>query len=480
MTAPAAAFLLSFAAFLRDVRLAGPDFQQPTMWPWHALAKVLSGEELTRSEVALVKRCTGRSRLPRGAIIRTLVLLCGRRAGKSKFLSAFAVWVALFAHDWRAVLSLGERGVVLLLAVDKKQAAVLSRYAAGICTGELIAPEVVRQTAEEIEFANGAVIEIGTNDHRTVRSRTCLAVIGDEACLWASDGESQSSDEEVVAAAEPSMATVPGGGWLLLSSSPYRPKGLMHKLWRELWGQPNARGALCWVAPSRVMNPSLPEAFVRRKLAEDPLRARSEYLAEWRSTDADFVPADVIEACTDWTVRERALEEGRWAVGFVDMAGGTGLDSAALGLAHREGDTFVLDVLRERRPRFVPAQVIAEYAELLIRYGVHRVTGDRWASGFVADEFGRHGITFEPSALSKSEIYLATLPLLLSGRARLVDNERLRQQLAGLERRVHQGGRESVDHGRASGHDDLSNAAMGAVHLAASGADLSVWERLAS
>lgn len=457
---------LSFAEFLRDPALSGPDFQAPSMAAWHCVAKVVSGERLTRGEAALLKQCTGLSRVRKSQPVRTLILLCGRRAGKSKFLSALAVWVAMFAHDWREVLSQGERGVVLLLAVDKKQAAILARYAAGICQGSLIASEVVRATADEIEFSTGAVIEIGVNDHRAVRGRTCLAVIGDECCLWASDGESAASDEEVVAAAEPSMATVPGGGWLVLSSSPYRPKGLMHRKWRELWGNEGAAGAVCWVAASRTMNPTLTQAWIDQKLAEDPVRARCEYLAEWRSTDADFVPDDAIRACTDWEIRERPPEAGNRYVAFVDPAGGTGQDSFTLGISHTTADRkVVLDCLRERRPRFVPSEVVAEFAAVLKLYRLSQVTGDHFSGGFVRDAFAAHGITYWPSKLTRSEIYLAGLPLLLSGRARLVDHKGLRTQLAGLERRTRMGGRDIVDHA-ARAHDDTANAAVGALVLA--------------
>ena len=64
--------------------------------------------------------------------------------------------------------------------------------------------------------------------------------------------------------------------------------------------------------------------------------------------------------------------------------------------------------------------------------------------------------------------YLAGLPLLLARRARLVDNAVLRAQLAGLERRVHAGDRESVSHAPSAGaHDDVAAAAVGALVLAA-------------
>jgi len=143
-------------------------------------------------------------------------------------------------------------------------------------------------------------------------------------------------------------------------------------------------------------------------------------------------------------------------VAFTDAAGGTGKDSFSIAIAHRESDgTAVLDFLRERKPRFIPAEVVKEYAKILSLYGVTSIKGDRYSAGWNADEWARAGIAYEASELTKSEIYLTTLPMLLSGQVRLLDNLTLRDQFASLERRVHSGGRESVDdNGSASAHDE--------------------------
>jgi hypothetical protein len=57
------------------------------------------------------------------------------------------------------------------------------------------------------------------------------------------------------------------------------------------------------------------------------------------------------------------------------------------------------------------------------------------------------------------------LPLFTSGRAHLLDNQRLINQFANLERRTFPSGKDKVDHERGR-HDDLCNAAAGALTLA--------------
>ena len=98
------------------------------------------------------------------------------------------------------------------------------------------------------------------------------------------------------------------------------------------------------------------------------------------------------------------------------------------------------------------------------------VTGDRWGGGFVQEKFQSNGIKYIVSERAKSEVYKELLPLLNSKRVELLDLPRLHAQLAGLERRTARGGRDSIDHAQGSGgagaHDDLINAAAGALVIA--------------
>ena len=274
-----------------------------------------------------------------------------------------------------------------------------------------------------------------------------------------------SSDEEVVAAALPSLAMTPGGGLMMMGSSVYRKKGHMFRKFKALHGNDDSED-ICWFAPSVVMNPRLPAAVVAKAVADDGPRARAEFENVWRDDVSDFIPIDVIEAATDFGVRERGPQTGQRYIAFTDCAGGTGQDSFTLAIAHREGDNAVLDLLRERRPRFVPAGVVAEYAQVLKLYGITEVQSDKYAGGFHSDEWRRHDIKFIACERTTSENYLACLPLLLAGRARLLDNATLRSQLVGLERQVHANARESVTHANMRAHDDLSCAAAGALVVA--------------
>ena len=150
--------------------------------------------------------------------------------------------------------------------------------------------------------------------------------------------------------------------------------------------------------------------------------------------------------------------------------GGSGQDSATLAIAHTEKrdeqQVAVLDAVREVRPPFSPEQACQDFADDSKRYRITVATADRYAGDFPAEQMRKRGVTVKPSEHTKSEIYKAFLPRLNSGQVELLDVPRLHAQLTGLERRVARGGRESIDHSP-GGHDDLINAAAGAMVLAA-------------
>ena len=106
-----------------------------------------------------------------------------------------------------------------------------------------------------------------------------------------------------------------------------------------------------------------------------------------------------------------------------------------------------------------------EFCDLLRTYRVGRVTGDRYGGEWPRERFRVHGIQYELSDKPKSDLYGAMLPLLNAGRAELLDLPRLAAQLIGLERKTARSGRDSIDHAP-GGHDDICNAAAGALLLA--------------
>ena len=59
------------------------------------------GEKLSEADLELYRQCTGRSDTPTGGFLR-VVLVCGRRSGKSRMLAMIAVYNAVF-KDWKPI-----------------------------------------------------------------------------------------------------------------------------------------------------------------------------------------------------------------------------------------------------------------------------------------------------------------------------------------------------------------------------------------
>jgi hypothetical protein len=257
------------------------------------------------------------------------------------------------------------------------------------------------------------------------------------------------------------MGTIPNAMIVGISSA-YRETGLLYRKWKENFGK-NDDEVLVIMAPTLTFHPTYDKRIIDRALASDPERAAAEYLVQWRKDLADYVSREVAEAAV---VNGRILLEPMLSThytAFADPSGGS-RDSMTLAIAHRDKERGVLDCLLERRAPFNPADVVAEFAGTLKQYKIRSVTGDRYAGEWPKDRFSEHGIAYEASELTKSEIYRDFLPLLNAGKVDMLDNPRLLNQLCSLERRAVRGGRDSIDHPQ-QGHDDLINAAAGALLL---------------
>jgi hypothetical protein len=254
---------------------------------------------------------------------------------------------------------------------------------------------------------------------------------------------------------------------LALISSPYAKKGELHSLWKRHYGPTGDPRIIVAQAPSRTMNPTLPQSVIDRAMERDAASAQAEYMAEFRSDVGAFVDSEIVMACVMRGVREMLPARSVTYRAFVDPSGGSS-DSFSCAIGHHDGDrdACVIDALREFVPPFSPEVVTAELAQLLKSYAVSTIVGDRYAGMWPREAFSRHGILYELSALPKSGLYGALLPLLNSGRIDLLDNQRLVSQLTNLERRVSRGGKDSIDHPSGSGfHDDIANAVAGVASM---------------
>ena len=447
---------------IADDKLFAPWFKNPATWAaWHAFLCAMFALPMSPDQFQVYRACTGRSEPPTAPVTESW-LVCGRRAGKSFVLALIAVYVAAF-HEWRQYLAPGERGTVLVIATDRKQARTIFRYICALLTQvPMLAKMIEREDRETFDLNNSVTIEVGTASFKSVRGYTIVAALCDELAFWPTDDSAQ-PDYEILDALRPGMTTIPSAV-LLCASSPYARRGALWDTHRRHYGR-DGDPILVWQASTREMNPTVPQRVIDETTERDPASAAAEYGAQFRSDVESFVSREAVDVCVEVGVLERPPILGVSYSGFVDPSGGS-VDAMTLAIGHREPGTVMLDAMRERRPRFSPEAVIDEFAALLKVYRITKVYGDRYAGEWPRERFKQRGITYQPAEMPKSDLYRDLLPTINSGKVSLLDHPRLVTQLCCLERRTARGGRDSIDHAPGA-HDDLANAAAGVITMLA-------------
>lgn len=115
---------------LADQNLFAAWFKDHETWAaWRVFLAALFG--LPIEDEALYVRCTGGRPLPNRQA-REAYLIVGRRGGKSFVCALVGVYLAVF-RSYK--LAPGERGIVMLIAADRRQARVLFRYVKAFIEG---------------------------------------------------------------------------------------------------------------------------------------------------------------------------------------------------------------------------------------------------------------------------------------------------------------------------------------------------------
>ena len=114
---------ISLREALAEPALLGHVMQGSSWYGWRVLLIAAAGEELTDDERQEFKRLTGREREP-GRLCRELVVIAGRRGGKTTAVVVFDIWIAALC-DHRGTLAPGETGVALLISRDQRVARML-------------------------------------------------------------------------------------------------------------------------------------------------------------------------------------------------------------------------------------------------------------------------------------------------------------------------------------------------------------------
>src|SRR5262245_15744398 len=200
---------------LDDPNLLGKLLTDASWQAWKVLLLAAMGERLTDTDRILFQQLTHRDHEPNQRV-EEFVGVIGRRGGKSRAISVLATYISgLFHHP---SLVRGERGVLLIIAPDQRQAEIVLDY----CEANFKHSPVLRQliearTAPSLKLTNRINIEVRASEFRHLRGPTYISVIADECAFWLSEN-SANPDAEIINSVRPGLATTRGP--LFLISSP--------------------------------------------------------------------------------------------------------------------------------------------------------------------------------------------------------------------------------------------------------------------
>ena len=265
---------------LGDPNLLGNSLAGVSWRAWFILLIAMMGEALTDEEREIFKQLTGREREPLQRVDE-FVAVVGRRGGKSRAMAILACFIAaLCVHE---ALVAGERGIVLLIAPNQKQAKIALDYAeATFKNSPILRQLIANRTQDTLELTNGIALEVRPASFRSLRGPTYVAVLADEAAFWQVEASgSVNPDVEILNAVRPGLATTRGP--LIIASSPYARRGALWEAYKKHYGPHGDPSILVAHGASRTLNPSLPQRVVDRALETDRAHATAEYLAEFRT-----------------------------------------------------------------------------------------------------------------------------------------------------------------------------------------------------
>ena len=209
--------LVTMRQALEDLALLGSAMPGKTWLAWRILLIAMMGEALTADERVVFTRLTGRAWEPLQRVEEFWGVI-GRRGGKSRAAAVLATYLAALCDHSETLVS-GERGLLLCISQNQRQAQITFGYAVALFEGQpMLAALITGRTADSLRLSTGVDLEVRPASFRGLRGLTAVAVIADEAAFWHSDETSANADSEILNAVRPSLATT-GGLLVVISSS---------------------------------------------------------------------------------------------------------------------------------------------------------------------------------------------------------------------------------------------------------------------
>ncbi len=332
---------------------------------------------------------------------RFVCMRLGRGSGKTTLCSAYAVYCAVC----QAVrVGPGDTPYVITIAPDLPTAKLAISMCREMIRGNPALERLVcgdEKTVITLRRPSGQQVKIeafaASRGGSTVRGRTILAFLLDEAEFFTSNGADGASyavsDTDIFRALKPRLVR---GGKGMLVSTPWPVETLMGTMFEANWT--TCKTAVAIKAPTLVVRGDDPDirANVEDERERDPENCRREYDCEIDGigTDGFFDGTSLASSVSSEILLPGAYNPLWPCAAAADL--GFKNDSSTLAVVQYDGRFYRTVALVEMRPKpgapLKPSAVIAKFAEVAKKYGCTYIVSDGHYRESVKEHLQEHGL----------------------------------------------------------------------------------------
>jgi hypothetical protein len=396
-----------------------------------ACLKSIYGFPLNPVQRSIYQECTGRV-YEEGQEQREVTVIAGRRSGKTGEIAAPIVCFEAFRSHG---LKPGEEGFVMLLAPTLAQARIAFRYVRNyLRRSPILSKRIVNTTKNEIKLDNGITIGCYASTYDGVRGRTIVTVVCDELAFWPREESAADSDEEVIAALRPGIATIRNAK-LIKISTPYAKCGV---LWLDFKHRTELDFPV-WQVSSIRMNPTIDVKMLEREKRRNEENYRREYLAEFTDSINSWIIPEILDPCVVRGCTEvPPRRDARYAAAIDPATRHSDFALAILEFSPEE-KVVLARLVRWRGTRKAPLacdRVLGEIKSILDGFEINCVTGDQYYCDVIGQNLLKLGISYEVSVFgpqTRSKIFANLKHLLVQRKIELLDDPELLSELRSLQ-----------------------------------------------
>jgi len=249
-----------------------------------------------------------------------LVLVLGRRSGKSFLVSAIALYelyrlIAMGHPQARYGLMEFDQITLLNVAKNEEQAknAIFAKIKNTVLSSPFFQPYIGKDNELEMRFytendrrendrrinqgmnpfSGSLVLKCGSSSASGLVGLTCWCIIMDEIAAMAGDSPDSGVDYALYNDLKPSLATFGRDGKIMMLSNPKGPLGLLYDLHENRLDDPST---LIMRMPTWLSNPNIDKEYLEGEKKKNPVEFQMQYGAEFGAASSDpmFSPDDIL------------------------------------------------------------------------------------------------------------------------------------------------------------------------------------------